>query len=86
MKEYNPNYLDFEQPLLAIESKIKQLKNLITNEKPDFLIVHLITIVPLFLFLFFNFKTKLVLRISGLPKLTMLRKIFWKGKFIFVKI
>tara|TARA_B100001564_G_scaffold181767_1_gene152646 strand:- start:193 stop:1158 length:966 start_codon:yes stop_codon:yes gene_type:complete len=27
MKEYNPNYLDFEQPLLAIESKIKQLKN-----------------------------------------------------------
>ena len=27
MKEYNPNYLDFEQPLLEIEAKIKQLKN-----------------------------------------------------------
>jgi acetyl-CoA carboxylase carboxyl transferase subunit alpha len=27
MKEYNPNYLDFEQPLLVIEAKIKQLKN-----------------------------------------------------------
>ena len=27
MKEYNPNYLDFEQPLLELEAKIKQLKN-----------------------------------------------------------
>ena len=27
MKEYNPNYLEFEQPLLEIEEKIKQLKN-----------------------------------------------------------
>ena len=27
MKEYNPNYLDFEQPLLEIEGKIKQLSN-----------------------------------------------------------
>ena len=27
MKEYNPNYLDFEQPLLEIEAKIMQLKN-----------------------------------------------------------
>ena len=27
MKEYNPNYLDFEQPLLEIEARIKQLKN-----------------------------------------------------------
>ena len=27
MKEYNPNYLDFVQPLLEIEAKIKQLKN-----------------------------------------------------------
>ena len=27
MKEYNHNYLDFEQPLLEIEAKIKQLKN-----------------------------------------------------------
>ena len=27
MKEFNPNYLDFEQPLLEIEGKIKQIKN-----------------------------------------------------------
>ena len=27
MKEFNPNFLDFEQPLLEIEGKIKQIKN-----------------------------------------------------------
>ena len=27
MKEFNPNYLDFEQPLLELEGKIKQLSN-----------------------------------------------------------
>mgnify|MGYP006186018301 FL=1 len=27
MKEFNPNYLDFEQPLLEIEGKINQIKN-----------------------------------------------------------
>ena len=27
MKEFNPNYLDFEQPLLELENKIKQLHN-----------------------------------------------------------
>jgi len=28
MKEFNPNYLDFEQPLLELEAKINQLNNL----------------------------------------------------------
>ena len=27
MKEFNPNYLDFEQPLLELEAKINQLNN-----------------------------------------------------------
>ena len=27
MKEFNPNYLDFEQPLLELEAKIKQIHN-----------------------------------------------------------
>tara|TARA_B100000965_G_scaffold392965_1_gene403149 strand:- start:623 stop:1588 length:966 start_codon:yes stop_codon:yes gene_type:complete len=27
MKEFNPNYLDFEQPLLELEGKIKQINN-----------------------------------------------------------
>ena len=30
MKEFNPNYLDFEQPLLDLENKIQQI-----NDDPD---------------------------------------------------
>ena len=33
MKEFNPNYLDFEQPLLELEAKINQLNN--SPEKTD---------------------------------------------------
>ena len=54
------------------------LKKLLQNEKPDYLIIHLITSLPLVLFIFFNFKTKLILRISGLPKMTFLRKLIWR--------
>ena len=48
------------------------------KKKPNFLIIHLLTSLPIILFLLFNFKTKLVLRISGLPKLHFGRKILWK--------
>ena len=51
---------------------------LLKKEKPDFIILHLITSLPLFLLLLFNFKTKFILRISGYPKLNMLRKKFWQ--------
>ncbi len=54
------------------------LHNLLKNKRPSFLIVHLITSVPLFLFIFQNYQTKLILRISGLPKMTFIRKILWK--------
>ncbi len=54
------------------------LKNIIINKKPDYLIVHLITSLPIFLFLIYNFETRLILRISGLPKLNFLRKLLWK--------
>jgi glycosyltransferase involved in cell wall biosynthesis len=47
-------------------------------KKPDYLIIHLITSLPLFLFIFKNFKSKLILRISGLPKMTFFRKLLWK--------
>ena len=50
---------------------------LLKKNKPDFLIVHLITSLPLLLFNLFSFKTKLILRISGYPKLNFLRKKFW---------
>ncbi len=48
------------------------------KEKPDFLIAHLITSLPLTIMKLFNFKTKFILRISGMPKLNFLRKYFWK--------
>ncbi len=50
---------------------------LLNNKKPDFLIIHLLTSLPLILLFLFNFKTKFILRISGLPKLNFLRKLLW---------
>ena len=54
------------------------LKKIIDKDKPDFLFIHLITILPLFLLIFFRFDTKFILRISGYPKLNIFRKFFWK--------
>jgi hypothetical protein len=48
------------------------------KSKPKFFIAHLLTSLPLLLFKIFNFKTKLVLRISGFPRLNFIRKNFWK--------
>lgn len=55
-----------------------KLLNLINKNKPDYLIVHLLTSLPIFLTSLMNSKTKIVLRISGLPKLNFIRRIFWK--------
>ena len=54
------------------------LINILQSKKPDYLIIHLITSLPLFLFSFINFKSKLILRISGLPKMTFFRRILWR--------
>ena len=54
------------------------LYKFLKKEKPDYLIIHLITVPVLILCFFFNFETKFILRISGYPKLHFLRKIFWK--------
>lgn len=54
------------------------LIRILKRKQPDYLIVHLITSLPLFIFFIFNFKTNLILRISGLPKLNFLRLYFWK--------
>ena len=56
----------------------KALHNLLKEKKPEYLIVHLITSLPLILFSINNYETKLILRISGLPKMTFLRKFIWK--------
>ena len=55
-----------------------KLLKLINSEKPDYLIIHLITSLPIFASMFFNKKTKIILRISGLPRLNLLRFYFWK--------
>ena len=54
------------------------LKNLIKKEEPKYLIIHLITSLPLILLIFFDFKTKFILRISGFPKMNFVRKYIWK--------
>ena len=50
---------------------------LIKKIKPDYLIIHLITSLPLFLLNFFKLKTQVILRISGYPKMNLLRKKLW---------
>ena len=52
------------------------LLSLLKKNKPDYIIIHLISSLPLFLLNCFNFKTKFILRISGFPKLTFLRKFY----------
>ena len=54
------------------------LKKFLRKEKPQFLIAHLITILPLVLNFFFKFETKFILRISGYPKLGIVRKFLWR--------
>ena len=46
--------------------------------KPEFLIIHLITSLPLTLLLFYKFETKFILRISGKPQMNFIRKKFWE--------
>ena len=55
-----------------------KLLNLINKEKPDYIIAHLLTSLPIFLTLIIKNKTKVIIRISGLPKLNLVRYIFWK--------
>ena len=55
-----------------------KLIKLINKEKPDYLIAHLVTSLPIFLTLIFNNNTKVIVRISGLPRLNFIRHMFWK--------
>ena len=47
------------------------------KKKPDFLILHLITSLPLILINILKFKSQIILRISGYPKLNYLRRKLW---------
>ena len=57
------------------------LIRLLKNHKPDILFLHLITSLPLTILKIFNFKTDFALRISGYPKLNIIRKIFLEINF-----
>ena len=61
----------FFKSLLPLHSQL-------ITKKPKYLIIHLITSLPLLMFIFKNYETKLILRVSGLPKMTFIRKIIWK--------
>ena len=67
----------FSYILISLISFIPLLL-LLKKEKPNYIIAHLITSLPILLFNFFSFNTKLILRISGYPKLNYLRRKFWQ--------
>ena len=89
IKVKNINNFEFNLPItgyfksrffsiLIILRSYFSLKNYIVTNKPNYLIIHLITSLPLLLLVFNNFDTKFILRISGLPKINFLRKALWK--------
>ena len=62
-----------------------RLIHLLKKDQPDYLIGHLIVSLPLAVMTLIQSKTKLIIRISGLPKLNIFRKIYWKffGKKVY---
>ena len=87
IKLYKKNYYNFLPKGNFLKSRLSQmiifilnfnlLRKLLIKEKPDFLIAHLVISLPLILFFFFKFETKLIIRISGTPKLNTFRRFFW---------
>ena len=63
--------------MIIIILSILPLFRLFKKKDLDYFVVHLITSLPLILFYFLNLKSKLILRISGFPKLNFLRKKLW---------
>lgn len=55
-----------------------RLKKIIKFRKPKYLIIHLITSLPLSLFYLFNFETRCILRISGYPHFGPIRIFLWR--------
>ena len=54
------------------------LLRILKIKKPDYLVITLITFLPLVINLLFSLNTKIILRISGFPKLNIIRLYFWK--------
>ena len=51
---------------------------LLKRKKPEYMMVYLLTSLPLTINYLFSLKTKVILRISGFPKMTFFRLYFWK--------
>ncbi len=64
--------------LICLVTFLKLYRFLKSKKENDYIILHLITSLPLLFLFFFNFKCKFILRISGLPKLSFFRKLLWK--------
>ncbi len=64
--------------LIVFIFSVFKLHKLIKTDKPDFLVIHLMTFIPLILLSMFNYETKFILRISGFPKMGLVRRLFWK--------
>lgn len=64
--------------LIIIIISLIPLISFLKKKKPEFLIIHLLTSLPLLLLNILNLNTKIILRISGYPKLNFLRKKLWK--------
>lgn len=75
---FKSRYYQIKIFLLAFFPLIKLLK----KNQPDYIILHLVTSLPMLINFFFKNKSKVILRISGLPKLNFFRKFFWN---IFLK-
>ena len=63
--------------MIIIILSILPLARFLKKKDLDYFVVHLITSLPLILFNFLNLNSKLILRISGFPKLNFLRKKLW---------
>jgi len=63
--------------LLIIFKSILPLSKFLKNNQNNYIIIHLLTSLPLFLTLILKKKSKVILRISGLPRLTYIRKLLW---------
>ena len=91
INHFNINFIRFFPKYGLIRSRISfflifllsffTLKNKLNNEKPEYLIIHQVSSLPLCLLILFNFNTKFVLRISGYPNLNFFRKTLWKMAF-----
>ena len=58
----------------------------IKKNKPNYLIIHLLTVLPIILSPMIYKNTKIILRISGLPEITFFRKLMWRyfSKYIHI--